>query len=267
MRSFIEMTIDRYYRAVAKISLNGSIAALFPAIVIILGNFFVFNQAKIMLLTVPFIFYSFIQFHFYLRHINQSLSIQQQLLKSQIGNYSLFGTRHLLVFYLNTQFPQLLFYFPDGSLAGTMQASSGKQRSFLRLTKEYTLLNKDSQIVGFYKVKGKRTIEVYDETNCYLGLFEVMKRGTFLKKAQKEVVDSTGRFVGAVEGSRIFMDEHLLDQKNKSIGRLRRGWMPLEWHGLFPDPNTPVFSFSGNLTKNEKLLRFSLFINEYFIER
>lgn len=73
--------------------------------------------------------------------------------------------------------------------------------------------------------------------------------------------------MGAVEGSSIFMDEKVFTQENRPIGRLRRGWMPLEWSELFPEPNTPVLSFTEVMSEKDKLLRMSFIVNEYFIER
>jgi hypothetical protein len=86
-------------------------------------------------------------------------------------------------------------------------------------------------------------------------------------KSKKELLDETGRFIGAVEGSPFFMDEHVVDTSKKTVGHLRRGWMPLEWSKFFPEPNTPVLTFSESLTNKDKLLRMSFLINEYFIER
>lgn len=269
MRSLTKMNIDRYYRDIAQISLNGSIAALLPAIGIILGNILVFRHEEIMLLSIPFIFYSFVQFQLYLYRFKQSSTIHQVLEHSKKPSRSFFAASELLVFYLSTPAPQLFLYFPDGSLAGVVHARPGKRLAFFGNSKTYVLVNPNKQIMGLFKITKdrKRTISVYDASNFYLGNFEVSKRGFIFQKAKSEVVDSTGRFVGAVEGARLYMDERLLDNRNHSIGRLRRGWMPLEWSLLFPEANTPVFTLSPNLSENEKLLRYALLINAYFIER
>jgi hypothetical protein len=106
---------------------------------------------------------------------------------------------------------------------------------------------------------------VFDRNKEFLGRFEKNHLG--FRKAKKELFDRTGKFIGEIEGSSIFMDELLIDNDQHEVGRLRRGWMPIEWSPLFPEPNTPVLSLKEGLTEEERLLRMSLLINEYFIER
>ena len=118
--------------------------------------------------------------------------------------------------------------------------------------------------VGYFIVN-QLTIEVYDQNKKYIGCFE-KEKGSWMKK-KKEIIDELGCSIGSVEGSRTFMDERVLNQSNQQVGRLRRGWMPVEWSGRFPEANTPVLSLSESLSEKDKLLRMSFLINEYFIER
>lgn len=264
------MNIDRYYRNAAAIHLNGSIVSLIPPFFIVIGNVFILESPGIMLFTMPFLMYSLIQFQLYLYRRKQALSIKLQLLDSEGRNNSLFDASDFLVFYENFLFsPRLLLFFSDGSLAASIQAAKAKQYPLLKNEKCYVLLNAENQLRGIFKatLKEKRVIEVYNEKKIYAGKYEVVKRGWMLLEEKKEVLDSTGRFVGGTVGSRIFMDEHLFDGRDQEIGRLRRGWMPLNWGKLFPDANTPVFSLSPRLSRNEKLLRFALLTDEFFIKR
>lgn len=84
---------------------------------------------------------------------------------------------------------------------------------------------------------------------------------------KKELMDQSGKYIGMVEGAKAFMDVHVYDRKNQEVGRLRRGWMPMEWSPLFPEPNTPVLSIRESMSESEKLLRMSFLINEFFVER
>jgi ACR3 family arsenite efflux pump ArsB len=59
------MKIDDFYRNVARINLNGSILALIPAIFIVGGNFVFLQNNQIMLLVIPFLIYSIINFQLY----------------------------------------------------------------------------------------------------------------------------------------------------------------------------------------------------------
>ncbi|WHY75672.1 hypothetical protein QNH20_16245 [Neobacillus sp. WH10] len=261
------MKINEYYRDTANLNLNGSIAALCPTIMIIVINFSIIKHREIMLYTIPFLMYSLISFQLYLFRMRQSIAISKNIVKSEVINQSLFEARHLLVMYMNTQSSRLHLYFSDGHLAGVIKKFREKSWKPLRLSKTYALYNFDNEVLGFFKVKGRKSImiEVYNRNNNLLGRLE--KKNLGWRKSQKELFDGFGRYVGAIEGSSVFMDEKILDQCHQHVGRLRRGWMPLEWNQLFPEPNTPVLSFREILSEEDKLLRMSFLINEYFIER
>ncbi|WP_066368474.1 hypothetical protein [Neobacillus fumarioli] len=260
------MKINEYYRNAAYINLNGSLAALFPAATIMLANLFMFKNQKIMFLTIPFFLYSFFCFQLYLFKMKQSILISRNMCSRKEGNghHSLFAARELLVFFVNTSSPKVLFYFPDGYLAGSISKYKG-ERNFDRKT--FVLQNCHEKVLGFFRVRRKQNIiiEVFDEKKNYLGYFEKQRKR--FRKSKKELLDPAGRYIGAVEGSSIFMDEKVFTQENRPIGRLRRGWMPLEWSELFPEPNTPVLSFTEVMSEKDKLLRMSFIVNEYFIER
>jgi hypothetical protein len=254
------MKIHEYYQNTARLSLNDSILALLPAILIVVGNLSFFHNKEIMLLTIPFLFYSLISFQVYLFRLNQSFSIERNITSSREFYQTLFEARHLLVVFLNTQFPRVLLYFPDGHLAGELRKYCGKRIPLFNRIKIYALYNDADEILAFYKIKGKK-IEAFNEKNSFLGYFERTKKG------KKELQDASGKFIGAIEGSSFYMDERIYDNGANQVGRLRRGWMPLEWSSFFPEPNTPVLTFSEQLSEKEKLLRMSFLINEYFIER
>jgi uncharacterized protein with PQ loop repeat len=261
------MKINEYYRDTANLHLNGSITALIPVIIIVAGNLSIFKTKEIMLLTIPFLIYSIISFQCYLFRRQQSISIDRSMRKSEGGRISLFEARHLLVLYLNTNSSKLLFYFPNGHLAGMIKRYRGKGIKKLSLSKIYALYNMDHHAIGYYKVSGKKMIkiEVFNDRRQYLGSFE--KRKHNWRTSKKELLDSKGRFIGSVEGAVAFMDERLINHHHDQEVRLRRGWMPIDWSPLFPEPNTPVLTLRETLSEQDKLLRLSFLINEYFIER
>lgn len=261
------MKINEYYRDTANLNLNGSIAALFPSIAIVAANLSIIKNKEIMLLTIPFLIYSFVCFQFYLYRRRQSISINRSMVNSEGSTESLFEARHLLVLYLNTSSSRLQFYFPNGHLAGMMKRYRGKGIKKLSVSKIYALYNLENQAIGYYKVSGRKMIkiEVFNHKRQYLGCFQRRKQDW--RTTKKELLDSTGRYIGVVEGAAAFMDERLINSNHLLEGRLRRGWMPMEWSSLFPEPNTPVLSLGESLSEQDKLLRMSFLINEYFIER
>jgi hypothetical protein len=261
------MKIHDFYRGSANLTLNGSIAALVPAILIGVGNLYFFQNKQIMLLTIPFVVYSIISFQIYLFKMKQSISIEKNMTQSQSYYQNIFETRHLVVVFMNHQQPCVHLYFPDGHHAGMIKMYKQKGIFQFRRPRIYALYNNLEQTVGFYKIKKLKrlNIEVYDQNMNFAGCYEKEKISWL--KNKKEMIDENGLFIGAVEGSAYYMDECVYNQTRQQIGRLRRGWMPVEWSRLFPESNTPVLTLSENLTEKDKLLRMSFLINEFFIER
>ncbi|GHH98336.1 hypothetical protein [Neobacillus kokaensis] len=260
------MKINDYYRDAAHLNLNSSIAALFLISILVAVNLSFFQNEIIFTLTIPFFLYSFFCFQLYLLRKRQAMTINRNMGARWIKEkeQSFFSASHLLVLYDQTQGPSLHFYYPDGHLAGNIKKYHPKGVRKLNLTKFYILYNSNNKAIACFRVKGKK-IEVFDKERIYLGCLKKTKLKWL--KCTRELFDSKGNCIGSVVGSSIFMDEKLVDQENMQVLRLRRGWMPVEWSLLFPEPNTPVLSFSGKLSVQDKLLRMSFLINEYFMER
>ncbi|MEH7181140.1 hypothetical protein [Neobacillus vireti] len=261
------MKINEFYRGTANINLNGSIVALVPAMLIAVGNLYYFQNKQIMFLTIPFVVYSFISFQLYLFRMKQSISIGYNMSKTHSYHQNIFDARHLLVVFMNHQDPSLHLFFPDGHQAGMIKKYRSKGFHLLKRPRVYAFYDSHGQAFGYYNIKQQKSlkIEVYDRTKRYVGYYEIDKAAWLKKK--KEIIDETGHYLGSVEGSTIFMDERVMNQSQEQVARLRRGWMPIEWSGRFPEPNTPVLSLSKSLSEKDKLLRMSFLINEYFIER
>jgi hypothetical protein len=259
------MRIHEYYRDTANLSLNGSIASLLPAIFIITGNLSFFQNREIMLLTIPFLVYSLISFQSYLFQLKRSIYIGKNMLTVKSSYQSIFEGNYFLILMLQTKRPVLKLFFPNGYQAGEFRKLP--QKGFIRLTRWYALFDTQQQIIGYFKVEKKTTIkiEVYDLNKELLGCYIKEKSGW--RKYYKALIDASGTLIGTIQGSNAYMDEQIKNHRNQENARLRRGWMPLEWDRYFPESNTPVLSFRGELSDNDKLLRMSLLINEYFIER
>ncbi len=260
------MKINKYYRDAAHSNLNGSIAALFPVILLVAGNIIFFKNQEIFILTIPFIAYSFFSFQISLFRMKQSHMIARNIAHAgvDICYSSLLKAQHLLVISMNTYSENLQFYFPNGHLAGYIKKS---RKRYLWRSASFSLFDMNDKVLGSYKIKGMTTlaIEVYDQNNIYLGSLEIRK-GSW-RKSKREFLSASGKYLGAVEGSPGFMDERIFNQHQRQTVRLRRGWMPVEWSSFFPEPNTPVLTFIESGSEKDKLLQMSFLIHEYFIER
>lgn len=254
------MNISIFYRSTAAISLNGSIAALIPAGLIVVGNLLFFGLPDIMLLALPFFVYSFVCFHLYLYRMRQSFSTEKNIIdRLENKGDSLSEARHLLIIPQPTQSPELHFFFQNGLFAGKIKRQHNFGLSRFWYGRAYTLFNEQGKEAGYFKVRDKN-IEAYDQKNNYLGYFKKDKN-------KKQLFNKNGRPVCSIEGSNQFMDEKVIAQNRQQAARLRRGWMRVQWLALFPDPNTPVLSFSEALSEKDKLLTMSLLVQEFFIER
>lgn len=247
------MRINEYYRDAANLNLNGSIAALFPVMLLIAGNIAFFRQQEILVLAIPFLVYSFYAFQLSLFQWKQSIMIKRNMTQAVMRKHpaTLIEVSHLIVLYNPGK---LQFYFPNGYLAG-----------YIKRTKDmFTLYNPHDEAIGIYKICGKR-IEAYNQNARYLGCLEIRRQSW--RKKNRGILSASGKFMGSVEGSTTFMDEKIFNQHRLLAARLRRGWMPVEWSTFFPEPNTPVLSFNGTSSHQDKLLHLSLLVQEFFIER
>lgn len=256
------MKIDEYYRNVARSSLNGSLLALLPAILIVIGNIVFFHKNIIMFFVIPFFLYSTISFQFYLMRVKQAITVNRNLFKSKVISQTVFGSEDYLLYYIRTVSPKLMIYTPDGNLAGIIKKYREKGWGF---SKTFVLIDHHEELLCFYVINGKK-IDVYASEKEYLGCLEKSK-SPFGKKSKKEILNESGRYIGAVEGSHVFMDEEVIDTNDVQVGRLRRGWMPLEWSSYFLNPNTPVLSLAKELSAKDRLLRMSILIHTFFLER
>lgn len=261
------MKIHHYYRDSANINLNGSIVSFVPIIIIIWADFSYFRMKELLVLTIPFIIFSLASFQVYLFRTRQAQFIEKNMIHSSGPSQSLFSAKQFLVFFVNTRHPCLSLYFPDGYQAGFIKKYAGHKNKVFPFSKTFALYNNEEEVAGIFKVKGlnKVTIEVFDGNGHYLGCYQ--KRRISWLKCKKDFLDASDTFIGSVEGARLYMDEQIHDTSNRTIGRLQRGWMPVEWSFLFPEANTPVLSLKEDLPDQDKLLRISLLINEYFLER
>jgi hypothetical protein len=260
------MKIDEYYRNVARINLNGSILALIPAILIVGGNFLFFQDKQIMLFVIPFLLYSIINFQLYLRKLKQAMIIGRNLPDSKFP--SIFSSEQFLLFFYNTLSPSLMIFFPDGTLAMEIKKYKVKGQRFEGFYKAFALYDYNKELVCTFMIDKKKQskIKVFNHETEYLGCLEKSKQ--FIgKKSKRELLNRKGRFIAAVEGSPLYMDERIVDSRNLQIGRLQRGWMPVEWNSYVIDPNTPVLSLSKELSEKDKLLQLSFLIDEFFIKR
>ncbi|MGJ7921496.1 hypothetical protein [Neobacillus sp. LXY-4] len=66
-----------------------------------------------------------------------------------------------------------------------------------------------------------------------------------------------------VEGSSVYQAKKFRNQQGHVIGKLIKGWMPLEWGHQFRDANTPILIFDEKLNETEKILMIGVLVDFY----
>lgn len=254
------MNIQQYYRTVANTSLNGSFAALVPVFIVIFPMYLLFPQKELVVFTAPFLFYSFISYQSYLVH--QERAVESEPL--QPGSRVLFDKdKHLLTF-LPAPSLRMLLFSPEGFVNGEIRdLRNTKLRWFLPyfldkiFPAEYGLYNAEDNLIAICKWKGRRKAHVYDGKDNSLFTLEKTKTGVKLIVKNNVVQEMK------VDSKKTFTDIQFTTLDGLELGRVRKGWMPLEWGKSFKDANTPVLSFHEKLTEAEKISILTYLIQIY----
>ncbi|OCA90812.1 hypothetical protein A8F94_02755 [Bacillus sp. FJAT-27225] len=253
------MNISDYYGESAKALLNSSLLFLLPAFLLVILNIAYIGNSKIMLFCLPFIGTSLVYFQI---HLMKAKHAEAAGTGYHGVNVPLQEARSMLVLYSNHVSPTILLFSPAGVKIGEIMKRKRTLKHILTSRKEFELCDQDKLPLAVYSVsRGK--IDSFDEKGLYLGSL-IDSRNEAARLLQAGIETSSPLYVS---GSRFFMDVKVEAGTEQHCARLRRGMMPLEWEARFPDPNTPVFTLDDSAAPNERLLYFSVLVQEFFIER
>ncbi|EIJ78503.1 hypothetical protein PB1_13134 [Bacillus methanolicus PB1] len=258
------MDIQQYYKKYAEVSLNASLATCIPPFVFLIIWLVVDHKLPILVMTLPFIIYSFFCYQNYLIGIKRFQEVTDFSLESN-NSESFFETDHMLIVYLPAPSLRMLLYAPSGKLLGEVKdLRFWHWRWFLpyfldRLFPgKYGLYNEKGELAARIHVEsGKEELIKIYENEELLGLYfrKKRKKGKFTFKDGK-------RMFCAIR-SELNEEMHFYDQSGKDVCEYKKGWMPLEWGKYFRDPNTPIISFHHLATKEEKIAVISFLVRQY----
>ncbi|MEH7344785.1 hypothetical protein V7122_13100 [Bacillus sp. JJ1532] len=251
------MNIQEYYKKSAMISLNASLASLVPPILLILYVIIIEPNKNIVLVIIPFLLYSLICYHYYL--LNNLRSKEISSVQNHLNDGHLFDKEQVVITFLPAPTLRMQMFDINGNLLGEIRDRQfWPFRWFLPyfldrvIEKRYGLYDATNQLIGCFILK-KKQIEIADSN------FEVLstcickptnKSFTFTFENEKNTI--------FVKRSFQFMDIRFFDRNLITIGRLRKGWMPLEWGNRFKDPNTPILTFEQPISAEDKLLTYAI---------
>ncbi|WNS73855.1 hypothetical protein RRV45_13100 [Bacillus sp. DTU_2020_1000418_1_SI_GHA_SEK_038] len=251
------MNIQEYYKKSAMISLNASLASLFPPFLFILYGIIIAPNISFVLVIIPFLLYSLICYHYYL--LNDQRSKEISILQNQLDNGLLLDKDQVILTFLPSPTLRMQIFDINGKLLGEIRDMQfWKFRWFLPyfldrfFEKRYGFYDETNQLLRCFTLK-KKQIEITDaNSNVLTTIFcePTNKSFTFTYDNESNTI--------IVKRSFQFMDIRFFHTNLTPIGRLRKGWMPLEWGNRFKDPNMPVLTFGQSILAEDKLLMYAI---------
>ena len=247
------MNIQQYYQQSAFISLNGSIVSAGILSILLTASLLFSWNLPMLVVVVPFLTISIFQYYSYLLFNRRSIeSIDSS---HHYGDQELLCLNQLLITFYPAPALRLLFFTPDGMLAGELKEIEVKKWRWIL---PYFLDQKISKKFGLFDFKGNlqgqliydgKGIKMLNGQNEAVGFF-------YPKKAS-----NGGQGIAVLAGARrlsilysgLNQQIKFVDDKGMYISNLQNGWMPLEWTRFFKDANTPVLTFDYGLSTPARL--------------
>lgn len=253
------MNIQQYYRSVANASLHGSFAAIFPVIVFILPFYLIVPIKEMIFLAVPFLIYSFISYQFYILYRDRSLSSSTPTLNRTYQNIT---DKNYLLTFLPAPSLRMLLFHPEGYVKYEIRDLRYiKLRWFLPyfldriFPAEYGLYDGNGRLLAKVRWVGSKAF-TFDSGNRLLFTIEEKSNQYYIAYQNRESIIE-------IDSKALYTDIKFKNDQNQTFGRVRKGWMPVEWGKFFKDANTPVLTFEDGVNENEKLCLFTLLIKLY----
>lgn len=259
------MSIQQYYQQSAYISLNGSIISA-GLLTMFLGASLMFSwKIPLFLVAVPFLCLVFVHYNQFLLYKNKSEESEEAF--HRYDDKQLFEQNNLLIAFAPAPAVKLLFFTPDGMLAGELrEISTQNYRWFIpdfvdkRIKKQIGIFDSKGNLQG--RLKQERNLfKMLNGQNEVVGLFFPRERiiGTI-----GSAVLCGGRKVSINKTEGTIRDFKLVREEGKTAAAtLQKGWMPLEWTRFFKEANTPVLTFDYSMGQAERLAVFAALASLY----
>lgn len=253
------MNIRQYYQHAATASLNGSFAALIPVFVIIIPLLFLIDLKEVVLLASPFLLYSFISYQIYLIHQHRFLASE---VSTNSHNHGPIERNQYLLTFMPAPSLRLLLFTPDGhNNVEILDKRYSRIRWFLPyfidklFPAEYELYQSNKLLITV-KWTGKHAV-IVDEDGKVILEIETKDNVQFLVREKGLAYHLN------INSKKLFTDIQFFYEDNSVQGRVRKGWMPMEWAKHFGDANTPVLTFHDEVSKAKRLAMLAILIKLY----
>lgn len=258
------MSIRQHYQQTAYISLNGSILSGGILAVILAASLILSWNIPFFLVSVPFLFLVFSHYNRYLLYKNKSEESVEA--SCHYEDKQFLELNNLLIGFAPAPSIRLLFFTPDGKLAGELREPSIKSyRWFIpyfidkRIMKRMGIYDSRGELQGCL-IQERNRFKMLNANKDVIGLFYTNKTANetigcaFLSGGRKLKVD---KIPGSIH------DFNFAREDGNTTARLQKGWMPLEWTRFFKDANTPVLTFDYTMGQEERLAVFAALASHY----
>ncbi len=258
------MSIREFYQQKAYMNLNGSIISagiLLTALTISLAFSW---DLPLFLVSIPLLAVSLIHYIGYISYKNKT-----EVTRIPVSCYDdkqFFEHNSLLLAFAPAPALKMLFFTPDGMLAGEMrEIKVRKYRWFIpdfadkRIRKRIGIYDSHGRMQASLLEERKR-LKLLDQQGEIIGLFYPGKKQSvttgmaFVKNGKKLKIE---------ESSGLYHDIKMIREDREVGARIQKGWMPLEWTHYFKEANTPVLAFDYSLSQEERLTVFAALAIRY----
>lgn len=257
------LNIRQYYTSTAKMYLNISLFAGLLCILLIVCSLVFFQSKYMWQITTPFMFFSIFYFICHIVNRKRALKIPHGI---QVSDTKLFDEKNILFMFLPAPSLRLLLFHPIGTLLGEIKEHEPSWYKWLipnsismLLSHTFKLTDCNNKTLATYKMSHflSRKVCMYDETGNVIAIYKENKmKSMFRYKGSIEEAD--GSLIMMVDVSGILQTFSLASVENKPLVSFQRGFMPLEWGKSFQDLNTPIITFSKEVSKNEQICVYGL---------
>jgi len=255
------MKMYNYYHYAAMTSLHASIVALIPPFFLVCIGVTLKQHHGVLLLTLPFIVYSFISYQIFLVNKHRMEDSDEPVIESTVE--SVVGTSMAIQF-LPAPSLRMLLFCKNGQLSAEIKDFyQYKFRWFIPyfidqfFPKTYTFSKSDGGVLYTFILKGKNILIMNNvDGKCVASVQrKAFKRYVVETNiAKKEVI---------VQSSSFFTDIKLYNSQGEILARVRRGFLPRIWDKHIKDVNTPILTFSEEVTDLDKVILLSILSKIY----
>lgn len=255
------MKIHKYYHYAAMTSLHASIVALIPPFFLICIGVTLKQHHSVVLLTLPFMVYSFIAYQIYLVNKHRMEVLDETVVETTEESVV---ESSMAVQFLPAPSLRMLLFSQNGQLGVEIKdVYQYKFRWFIPyfidqfFPKTYTCSNSDGGELFTFVLKGKNILIINRVDGQCVGRVH--------RKSFKRYVVETDRSTKEVflQSSSLFTDIKLCNSQGEILARVRRGFLPRIWDRHIKDVNTPILTFNDEVTDLDKVIFLSILTKIY----